>query len=104
MSQEDAQAVTVKLLDKEFSFNCPADSEHELRSSAQFLNEKMLEIRKSGRVLGLERIAVMAALNLAHDIIQMKEQHTESIEDRLRYLGNKIDLAMTEKDQNDKDL
>ena len=40
MSQDDSQAVTVKLLDKEFSFNCPQDAEHELRASADFLNEK----------------------------------------------------------------
>ena len=101
MSQEDSQAVTVKLLDKEFSFNCPSDSEHELLASADLLNEKMLEIRKSGRVLGLERIAVMAALNLAHDIIQNKGNQSESIEERLRYLGNKIDLAVGDLDQRD---
>jgi cell division protein ZapA len=99
MSQDDSQAVTVKLLDKEFSFNCPQDAEHELRASADFLNEKMLEIRKSGRVLGLERIAVMAALNLAHELIQNKNNQTESVEEKLRYLGNKIDLAINEIDQ-----
>ncbi|MFY0678715.1 MAG: cell division protein ZapA [Neptuniibacter sp.] len=99
MSQDDSQAVTVKLLDKEFSFNCPPDAEQELLASAGFLNDKMLEIRKSGRVLGLERIAIMAALNLAHELIQQQGQQTESVEERIRYLGNKIDLAISEIDQ-----
>lgn len=98
MSQADNQAVTVKLLDKEFSFNCPSDAEHELLASANLLNEKMLEIRKSGRVLGLERIAVMAALNLAHDLLQVQSSQSESVEERLRNLNNKLDLALN--DQN----
>lgn len=98
MSPADSQPVTVKLLDKEFSFNCPADAEAELRASATLLNEKMLEIRKSGRVLGLERIAVMAALNLAHDLLQEKADRSDQVEERLRQLNQKIDTAMAEKE------
>jgi len=94
MSQQESQPVTISLLDKEFNFNCPADAEAELLASADFLNEKMLEIRKSGKVLGLERIAVMAALNLAHELLQAKQTTSSDIEERLHRLGRKIDQAL----------
>jgi len=97
MSQEDSQAVTVKLLDKEFSFNCPPDAKSELLASAEFLNTKMFEIRKSGRVLGLERIAVMAALNLAHELLHNNTQPNEDVEERLQLRSKKIDQAMNKK-------
>lgn len=99
MSQPESQPVTITLLDKEFNFNCPADAEAELLASADFLNEKMLEIRKTGKVLGLERIAVMAALNLAHELLQSKQANTSNIEERLRHLGNKIDQALINETQ-----
>lgn len=89
-----SQTVSIKLLDKEFNFNCPPDAEAELLASAELLNDKMLEIRKNGKVLGLERIAVMAALNLAHELLQSKHEMNDGIEQRLRHLGNKIDLAL----------
>ncbi|EAR61118.1 cell division protein ZapA [Neptuniibacter caesariensis] len=99
MSTSDSQPVSIKILDKDFSFNCPADAEAELLASADFLNEKMLEIRKSGKVLGLERIAVMAALNLAHELLQSKQSLNSDVETRLRHLGSKIDLALQKKTQ-----
>lgn len=94
MSQPESQPVSIKLMDKEFNFNCPADAEAELLASADYLNERMLEIRKTGKVLGLERIAIMAALNLAHELLQSKQTVNSDVEERLRYLGNKIDQAM----------
>ncbi|WP_286240419.1 cell division protein ZapA [Neptuniibacter halophilus] len=94
MSTQDSQPVSIKLLDKEFNFNCPADAEAELLASADFLNEKMIEIRKNGKVLGLERIAIMAALNLAHELLQSKQVLNSDVEARLRHLGSKIDLAL----------
>ena len=94
MTSTDAQAVSIQLLEKEYSINCPADAEAELLASADFLNEKMREIRQSGKVLGLERIAVMAALNLAHELLHAKQDYNHSVEERLRHLGNKIDTAL----------
>ena len=94
MTSTDAQAVSIQLLEKEYSINCPADAEAELLASADFLNEKMREIRQSGKVLGLERIAVMAALNLAHELLHAKQDYNHSVEERLRHLGNKIDTVL----------
>jgi cell division protein ZapA len=99
MSQADSQTVSISLLDKEFSFNCPADAEAELLASGDLLNEKMREIRQSGKVLGLERIAVMAALNLAHELIQSRQDMNSGVEQRLRHLGSKIDTALQIQDR-----
>jgi len=99
MSHADSQTVSISLLDKEFSFNCPADAEAELLASADLLNEKMRDIRKSGKVLGLERIAVMAALNLAHELLQSRQSANDNVEHRLRHLGNKIDTVLQTSNQ-----
>ncbi len=64
----EASSVVVHLLDKEFRVGCPAEEKENLIRAARFLDDKMREIRASN-VLGLERIAVMAALNLAHELL-----------------------------------
>ena len=64
--------VSVKILEKEYQISCPADERKALVDSAELLNEKMREIRDSGKVVGLDRIAVMAALNMANDLIHSK--------------------------------
>ena len=64
----EASSVVVHLLDKEFRVGCPPEEKENLIRAARFLDDKMREIRASN-VLGLERIAVMAALNLAHDLL-----------------------------------
>ena len=61
--------VSVRILDKEYQIACPAGERTDLLDSAEILNAKMIEIRDSGRVVGLDRIAVMAALNMANDLI-----------------------------------
>ena len=61
--------VNVKILEKEYQISCPADERKALVDSAELLNMKMREIRDSGKVVGLDRIAVMAALNMANDLI-----------------------------------
>lgn len=67
----EPSSVLVHLLDKEFRVACPAEEKENLIRAARHLDEKMREVRSSN-VLGLERIAVMAALNLAHDLLLAK--------------------------------
>jgi cell division protein ZapA len=64
------ETVFVKILDKEYQVACPREERHALQESAQLLDERMKAIRGSGAVIGLERIAVMAALNLSHELLQ----------------------------------
>jgi cell division protein ZapA len=64
--------VTVRILEKEYHVACPAQEKSDLLASAELLNSKMREIRDSGKVVGLDRVAVMAALNLADELIKLE--------------------------------
>jgi cell division protein ZapA len=67
---EATTKVTIKILDKEYQISCPAAERGALLDSAELLNAKMREIRDTGKVIGLDRIAVMAALNMANDVLR----------------------------------
>jgi cell division protein ZapA len=66
-------SVTVKILDKEYQVACPEEREAELLVSAKYLDKQMRSIRETGKVIGLERIAVMAALNISYELLQASE-------------------------------
>jgi len=66
--------VTVRILDKDYQVACPADQEAELLVSAKYLDKQMRGIRESGKVVGLERIAVMAALNISHALLRASQE------------------------------
>lgn len=68
------ETVFVKILDKDYQVACPREERSALQQSAELLDERMREIKRSGSVIGLERIAVMAALNLSHELLQAKTQ------------------------------
>lgn len=75
--------VNIKILEKEYQVGCTPDDRPALLESAALLNAKMREIRDSGRVVGLERIAVMAALNIASDLLRNRG-HGDSLETRAK--------------------
>jgi cell division protein ZapA len=97
MSKKPANAVTVQILDKEYMISCPEEETQDLRRSADFLDMKMREIRDSGKIIGTERIAVMAALNISHELLTQsgqggKMEHDISL--RIRGLKEKIENAL----------
>lgn len=61
--------MAVKILGKDYQVACPEDEMHHLIDAALLLDSKMKDIKASGRIIGLDRIAVMAALNLAHELL-----------------------------------
>lgn len=65
-------SVTVKILEKEYQVACPEEERAALLRSADMLNRRMKEIRDSGKVVGLDRMAVMVALNLANELLQLQ--------------------------------
>ena len=96
--------VTVKILDKEYQVACPEDQEAELIVSAKYLDKQMRGIRDSGKVIGLERIAVMAALNMANDLIQANARDQElegGISDRLKIISDRVDNVLSGSQQLD---
>lgn len=91
MSEKETVAVTI--LDKEYLVASPEEEKGELEQSARYLDEKMREIRASGRVFGTERIAVMAALNITHELLQRSEMPA-SAEDTLREIDRRVSQAL----------
>ena len=67
------ETVFVKILDKEYQVACPREERQALIESAHLLDERMKAIRSTGAIIGLERIAVMAALNLSHELLQARQ-------------------------------
>jgi cell division protein ZapA len=98
MSQ--GNTMTVHILDKEYQVACPEDQQAELVVSAKYLDKQMRSIRDTGKVIGLERIAVMAALNISYELLQASEQGAmpdtaaDGGEASYRQLNHKIDEAL----------
>ena len=69
-----SQTVSVSILDKEYQVACPPEQQAELLLSARYLDQQMRAIRESGKVIGLERIAVMAALNISHELLLARQE------------------------------
>lgn len=90
------QTVNIRILDKEYQVSCPPEERDALLYSARALDERMRTIRNSGSVIGLERIAVMAALNLTYDLTKLESQTAgQSLsEEAFKRLGNKLDTAL----------
>lgn len=93
------ETVFVKILDKEYQVACPREERQALMESAQLLDERMKAIRGSGAVIGLERIAVMAALNLSHELLQAKSHsgevvHSSTDKADLLRLSDKIERVL----------
>jgi len=86
-------SLTVHILEKEYRVACPSSEKEDLRASADLLNDRLTEIKDSGSVLGTERIAVMAALNLSHEVVNgrtIKDEHSE-LDDRISRLSDRIE-------------
>jgi cell division protein ZapA len=91
------RTVTVTILDKEYRIACQPGEEEEVIASALHLDERMREIRQTGKIIGTERIAVMVALNMAHELLTLKESGSETdriLEQRMRQLQEQVEVAL----------
>lgn len=91
-----SETVFVKILDKEYQVACPPGEKDALIQAAHNLDERMRDIRGGGSVVGLERIAVMAALNLSHELLESKGTAGQPSpnDDALQRLTQKVDDAL----------
>ncbi len=90
------EPLTINIMSKDYRIACPADEVESLKASARLLNEKLLEIKEQGSVIGTERIAIMAALNMSHEILHgeaLKQDHSE-INQRIDALSSRIENSM----------
>lgn len=89
--------VSVRILEKEYQVACLPEERSELLDSAEFLNGKMRDIRDAGNIVGLDRIAVMAALNLAHELL--KRNRSDAVEsevsERVRQMRERVESALS---------
>lgn len=90
--------VSVRILEKEYQVACLPEERSELLDSAEYLNGKMREIRDHGNVVGLDRIAVMAALNIANELLKMRgrgEVVDADVGNKMRQLRERVETALT---------
>ena len=95
---KNRQGVSITLLDKEYIVGCSEDERSELIASANYLNTKMIEQRDTGKVVGSEKIAVMAALNVTNEYLRMSSQSKLEKEDyriNISRISEKITKALT---------
>ena len=88
--------VSIDILDKSYQVACEPEQEAELKQAARDLDDQMRAIRSTGKVIGLERVAIMAALNLSHQVLVMKSggQPEDPLEDQLKTITSRIDEAL----------
>lgn len=90
--------ISVNILDREYKFTCPDDEREALKSAALYLDEKMRDVKSSGNLMALERIAVMTALNLSDELLKLRsmdEQRQQQIDGRIRMLADELDDALS---------
>jgi cell division protein ZapA len=95
--KSDPIAITVRILDKEYRVACPLEEQESLLESARYLNNKMREVRDTGKVIGLDRISVMAGLNLAHELLEQKARAShfnDAATPRLLSLQRKVERIL----------
>ena len=92
-----SDGITIHILDKEYMISCSEEERHDLQRSADYLDTKMREIRDSGKIIGTDRIAVMAALNISHELLNQDGSTAStdaSVGTRIRSIQEKIDDAL----------
>ncbi|MFI4905089.1 MAG: cell division protein ZapA [Steroidobacteraceae bacterium] len=96
-SREAIRPLSVRILEKEYIVACSPDERTDLLDSAEILNKSMREIRDSGKIAGLDRIAVMAALNLAHEVLKLRARDTGADHEtghRIKALRERVESAL----------
>ncbi len=95
MSQ--TEPVSVRILDREYTVGVDADERDSLHAAARMLDAKMREIRGSNRMAAVDRVAVLAALNLAHELQQLRDEQlrqSAEVQRTLAELNQRLDRAL----------
>jgi cell division protein ZapA len=95
-----AKSVDVQIMGREFTVSCTDEERQGLLNAVNYLDKKMRDIRDSGKVVGVERIAIMAALNLSHEVLNTKSGDIDigDYKRRINAMQSQIDEAIA--DQN----
>lgn len=94
---ESVAPVTIRILDREYQIACREDEREDLVAAAELVHERMRETRSQGKVIGTDRIAVMAALNIAHELLVLRELEgtVRNVDERASALQERITAALS---------
>ena len=93
----EKEPISVMILDREYQFGCSAEERAALREAAELLDGRMRDIKAQGNLMALERIAVMTALNMADEIIKLRQlgvDRATQVDERIRLLADELDNAL----------
>lgn len=92
----DSVPVTVRILDREYQVACREDERDDLLAAAEYVHERMREVRNQRHVIGTDRVAVMTALNMAHELLALRqtEQACERIDRQVVDLQQRVTAAL----------
>ncbi len=102
MSSEKSNTLDVTILDREFRVACPNEERAELLDAVAYLDKNMREIRDAGKITSIERIAIMAALNIAHELLTMRLGNGFDMSDfkrRMESMQAAIDTVLADQDE-----
>ena len=90
------EGINVTIMGKSFLVACPAEERDALINASFYLDKKMREIQNTGKVIGIERCAIIAALNIAHELLQMQQNAGQGgdLQEKLRLLHDKIEAVL----------
>ena len=91
MSNGEQVAINIKIFDKEYKIACLPHEKESLIASARYLDQKMSEVKSSHKIIGADRIAVMAALNIANEYLQSENLQALS---KIKGMANKVETAL----------
>ena len=92
----EPKGLQINVMGREFRVACPDNEQKGLLEAVDYLNKKMNEIRDNGKVIGLERIAIMAALNISHELLSTKVGGFDiaEVKRRMNHMETVLDQAM----------
>jgi cell division protein ZapA len=99
--KHDGRAIEVSILDRSLRISCKDEEKADLLKAVEYLNAKMREIRDGGKIIGIERIAIIAALNITHELLSARAAATfdmDAYKRRMRSMAEAIDQAMSAQD------
>ena len=92
------KGVNITIMGRDFSVACPPDEQEDLLEAARYLDANMKDIQKTGKIIGAERCAIMAALNITNELLKLQKATAgqEQLKEKLETMQNRIDAALRE--------
>ncbi len=91
-----SKGINISIMGRDFSVACPPEEQEDLMDAARYLDKNMKEIQKTGKIIGAERCAIMAALNITNDLLQLRRSTAgqDKVQARLDSLQERIDEVL----------